>query len=74
MFSFLFVSFIIMVTIIVIVTLAKRVAVSPRAKRVYKFVPPAARGNAHNNRYARRDLALVKNLFLSLSVWANAGA
>ena len=50
MFSVLFVSFIIMVIIIIVVILAKRVAVSPRAKRVYKFVAPAARGNAHNNR------------------------
>ena len=39
-----------MVMIIIIVTLAKRVAVSPRAKQVYKFVAHAARGNAHNNR------------------------
>ena len=39
-----------MVMIIIIAILAKQVALRPRAKRVYKFVAHAARGNAHNNR------------------------
>ena len=38
-----------MVMIIIVVILAKRVAVTPRAKRVYKFEAHAGRGNAHNN-------------------------